>query len=216
MVANINKTTKLVRNRRLPWRPINKAVARWWRPRFDDGYEDRRRTQVAKKGGDKMDPIDNSIGLNSGGVYEDEIRALLEKYANADSNYGFTHLALLSPGGGAIIVGPDVGDCKEQIEEMIGDPQFITHMNSLFDLQAKINERAHKAGAILEVVIMCKELTFALNLFGRKNVAQDKYFITEVVIPIVATRAYLGAHVQSNSAKVIADLRKLVEKKRKK
>jgi len=214
MVANINKTTKLVVDRRLRSpRPLNKAVARRWRPRLDDGYKDRRRTE---RWGDIMDPIDNSIGLNSGGVYEDEIRALLEKYANAESNYGFTHLALLSPGGGLIIVGPDVGDCKEQIEEMVGDPQFITHMNSLFDLQAKINERAHKAGAILEIVIMCKELTFALNLFGRKNVALDKYFITEVVIPVVATRAYLGAQVQSNSAKVIAELRKLVETKKRK
>jgi hypothetical protein len=162
----------------------------------------------------KVEPIDNAVGLNNGGVYEAEIRGVLEKYVFDSNATGFTHVAVLSPGGAAIIEGPNVGDSIEKIEGMICDRQFVDHMNALFDLTAKINERRHKAGAILEVAVQCEELTFALNLFGRKNVREDRYFFTEVIIPIVTTRAYLGALVQRNSAKLIEELRALVASKK--
>lgn len=157
--------------------------------------------------------IDNVLGLDSPGITELEIRQVLDRYAdNLDGN-GFTHVAVLFRGGAIILAGPDEGDSIEKIEGMIGDKQFLAHMNDLFDLAAKINERSHKAGTILEVVIMCQEMTFALNLFGRKDVGNDRYNISEVVIPIVVTRSYLGAQVQRNSAKLIAELKELVESK---
>jgi hypothetical protein len=195
-----------------------KALLPGWLSR-DGNRNNGGRKPPSEEAGDKMsrstvEPIDNSIGLNSGGVNANEIMTILEKYAYENNNHGFTHVAMLSPGGDYAIAGPDIGDSREKIEGVIGDRQFIVHMNGLFDLQSKINERAHKAGIILEVVIMCEELTFALNLFGRKNIAEDKYYVTEVVIPIVATRAYLGALVQKNSAKLVADLRALVKAKR--
>src|SRR5262245_61294675 len=108
--------------------PKKALLAGWFTP--SNNERENAHDDVGDGGVIKMatvEPIDNSIGLNSGGVNESEIRVILERYAIENNNYGFTHVAMLSPGGNYIIAGPNVGDSMEKIEGVIGDRQFIVH-----------------------------------------------------------------------------------------
>ena len=159
---------------------------------------------------------DNSIGLNTPLITEDDIRTVLRNHAIGTEHIdnGITHTAVLFPGGAAIIETPNDGGTSEaMISDILDNAEFVDHMNALIDLQGKINERPHGAGQVSEIPIICENLTFVLNLFGRKRQKDGRYYFTEIVTSMVATRAYKGSLVQKSAEKLVQDLRELVKEK---